>query len=137
MRFSKFARIAFLGLLSACGGTPSKTVPAEQAFRVALLTPGPITDHSWNAGAYTGLLQIRDSLGAENYETSLAYTGEEGFFRINAEPFDLVKIKTKLLSPLNARRVELENLFEFLFHHVFEKTPTIAFDSETGHQKHI
>ena len=33
---------------------------------------------------------IRDSLATEHYETMLAHTGEEGFFRINAELFDLV-----------------------------------------------
>src|SRR4029079_14702884 len=33
-------------------------------FRGALLTPGPISDQSWNGGAYHGLLRIRDSLGA-------------------------------------------------------------------------
>ncbi len=33
---------------------------------------------------------IRDSLAAEHYEVALAYTGEEGFFRINAELFELV-----------------------------------------------
>lgn len=31
---------------------------------MALLTPGPISDAGWNAGAYEGLLRIRDSLGA-------------------------------------------------------------------------
>lgn len=34
-------------------------------FKVALLTPGPISDAGWNAGAYEGLLRIGDSLGAE------------------------------------------------------------------------
>jgi basic membrane protein A len=33
-------------------------------FRVALITPGSIADAAWNAGAYAGLLAIRDSLGA-------------------------------------------------------------------------
>lgn len=92
MRFSKFARIAFLGLLSACSGTPSKTVPAEQAFRVALLTPGPITDHSWNAGAYAGLLQIRDSLGAEisHIQTKTPAEFEENFREYGRKGFSLI-----------------------------------------------
>jgi basic membrane lipoprotein Med (substrate-binding protein (PBP1-ABC) superfamily) len=34
----------------------------EPAFRVALVTPGSISDASWNSGAYAGLIQIRDSL---------------------------------------------------------------------------
>lgn len=33
---------------------------------------------------------IRDSFAAEHYDVTLAYTGEDGFFRINAELFDLV-----------------------------------------------
>jgi hypothetical protein len=32
--------------------------------KVALLTPGPISDAAWKAGAYEGLLRIRDSLVA-------------------------------------------------------------------------
>ena len=46
-------------VLLGCGrGTPD----AGQ-FRVALITPGSIADAAWNSGAYTGLQQIRDSLG--------------------------------------------------------------------------
>ncbi len=33
-------------------------------FRVALITPGSIADAAWNSGAYSGLMAIRDSLGA-------------------------------------------------------------------------
>ncbi|HWP01932.1 MAG TPA: hypothetical protein VNL96_00600, partial [Gemmatimonadaceae bacterium] len=47
--------------LAACATSESREA---QAFRVALLTPGPVSDQSWNAGAYAGLLRIRDSLGA-------------------------------------------------------------------------
>ena len=35
------------------------------AFRVALVTPGSISDASWNSGAYAGLMQVKDSLGVE------------------------------------------------------------------------
>lgn len=38
---------------------------ATPGFKVALLTPGPISDAAWNAGAYHGLLRIRDSLHAQ------------------------------------------------------------------------
>ena len=34
------------------------------SFCVALLTPGPISDQSWNGGAYQGLMAIRDSRAA-------------------------------------------------------------------------
>ena len=40
--------------------------PAEPAgLRVALITPGSIADAAWNAGAFEGLQQLKDSLGAE------------------------------------------------------------------------
>lgn len=35
------------------------------AFKVALLTPGPVSDAGWNALAYEGLLAIKDELAAE------------------------------------------------------------------------
>jgi len=34
-------------------------------FRVALVTPGSISDAAWNSGAYAGLQAIKDSLGVE------------------------------------------------------------------------
>lgn len=40
-----------------CAGQPDSS-----GLRVALVTPGSIADASWNAGAYAGLLQVRDSL---------------------------------------------------------------------------
>ncbi len=48
---------------------------------MALLTPGPISDAGWNAGAYEGLLRIRDSLGAEvsHVETRTPAEFEEAF----------------------------------------------------------
>lgn len=47
-------------LVAACGGDGART---DTAFRVALVTPGSIADAAWNAGAYAGLMMIRDSLG--------------------------------------------------------------------------
>src|SRR5688572_17996122 len=70
---TRFA-VASFGLLGACtgeggaGGADTSRAgngaATASAFRVALLTPGPISDQSWNGGAYEGLLRIRDSLGA-------------------------------------------------------------------------
>ncbi len=37
---------------------------SHSGFRVGLVTPGSIADAAWNSGAYQGLEQIRDSLGA-------------------------------------------------------------------------
>ena len=50
---------ALLLLAAACGGGGR-----PEGFRVALVTPGSIADAAWNAGAYAGLEQVRDSLGA-------------------------------------------------------------------------
>ena len=41
------------------------TADTSKAFKVALLSPGPVSDAGWNALAYEGLLAIRDQLGAE------------------------------------------------------------------------
>ncbi len=50
---------AAAGAAVACGGGGQR-----EGFRVALVTPGSIADAAWNAGAYAGLGQVRDSLGA-------------------------------------------------------------------------
>lgn len=39
--------------------------PTTAAFRVALVTPGSVSDAAWNSGAFAGLHRIHDSLGAE------------------------------------------------------------------------
>jgi basic membrane protein A len=81
---------AIVGLV-ACGGETAK-VQDSQRFRVALLTPGPISDQSWNASAYTGLSLIRDSLGADvrHVQTRTPAEFEENFRQYGAGGFDLV-----------------------------------------------
>jgi basic membrane protein A len=61
-------------------------------FKVALLTPGPISDAGWNAGAYEGLLRIRDSLGAQvsQVETKTPAEFEEAFRDYARRGFNLV-----------------------------------------------
>jgi basic membrane protein A len=53
----------------------------DGTFKVALLSPGPVSDAGWNALAYEGLLNIRDRLGAEiaQIETKTPAEFEEGF----------------------------------------------------------
>jgi basic membrane protein A len=46
-------------------------------FRVALVTPGSIADASWNAGAYAGLMLIRDSLGIPVSHVEARTPGEQ------------------------------------------------------------
>jgi len=79
--------------LTACGG--SERAPAAAGtheFRVALLTPGPISDQSWNGGAYQGLLRVRDSLGASvsHIQTKTPAEFEEQFRQYGAQGYDLV-----------------------------------------------
>jgi basic membrane lipoprotein Med (substrate-binding protein (PBP1-ABC) superfamily) len=64
----------------------------EPRFRVALLTPGPISDRSWNGGAYDGLMRIRDSLGAEvsHIQTKTPAEFEENFREYGSQGYDLV-----------------------------------------------
>lgn len=83
-----------LGLL-ACSGSGERTkqsAPDGAAFKVALLTPGPISDQSWNAGAYQGLMRIRDSLGAQvsNIQTKTPAEFEENFRQYGSQGYSLV-----------------------------------------------
>jgi basic membrane lipoprotein Med (substrate-binding protein (PBP1-ABC) superfamily) len=80
----------------ACGEQKSdrtaRTPEGAGAFKVALLTPGPISDQSWNAGAYQGLLRIRDSIGAQisHIQTKTPAEFEENFRQYGAQGYDLV-----------------------------------------------
>jgi basic membrane protein A and related proteins len=88
--------VAAVGL--ACGENPpskrstSDTAAPAAPFRVALLTPGPISDRSWNGGAYDGLVAIRDSLGAQisHVQTKTPAEFEENFRQYGAQGYDLV-----------------------------------------------
>jgi len=65
---------------------------ARRTFRVALLTPGPISDRAWNGSAYDGLVAIRDSLGAQisHVQTKTPAEFEENFRQYGAQGYDLV-----------------------------------------------
>ncbi len=65
---------------------------ATEAFKVALLSPGPVSDAGWNALAYEGLLAIRDQLGAEvaQIQTKTPAEFEEGFRDFARRGYDLV-----------------------------------------------
>lgn len=75
-----------------CGSPNRQTEKGAAPLRVALLTPGPISDQSWNGGAYQGLLRIRDSLGAKisHVQTKTPAEFEENFRQYGAEGYDLV-----------------------------------------------
>jgi basic membrane lipoprotein Med (substrate-binding protein (PBP1-ABC) superfamily) len=63
----------------------SPTVQAAD-FQVGLLTPGPISDNGWNAGAYEGLKAIESELGAKVSHVQVKSPAEhEEHFRSYAE----------------------------------------------------
>jgi basic membrane protein A len=79
---------ASVAVITACGGDAAK----QDGFKVALLTPGPISDQSWNGGAYNGLMLIRDSLGARvsHVQTKTPADFEENFREYGSQNFALV-----------------------------------------------
>jgi len=87
--------------MCACGEAPgahSRRFGRDRAagggppLKVALLTPGPVSDHAWNAAAYRGLMRIKDSLGADvsNVETKTPAEFEENFRQYGAQGYQLV-----------------------------------------------
>lgn len=82
---------AFAFTLAACS-SESRQANGTTSFKVALLTPGPISDKSWNGGAYAGLMAIRDSLGAQvsHIQTKTPAEFDENFRQYGAKGFDLV-----------------------------------------------
>jgi len=65
---------------------------SDNNFRVALLTPGPVSDAGWNALAYEGLLKVRDQLKAEvsQVETKNPAEFEEAFRDYASRHFHLI-----------------------------------------------
>ncbi|MBU6282012.1 BMP family protein [bacterium] len=90
-------RVATLAVLLALGIAAGCTKAGEGgkkdgAFRVALLTPGPVSDGGWNASAYEGLLRIAKELGAEtsNVQTTSPAEFEQTFRDYARQGYDLV-----------------------------------------------
>ena len=81
-----------IGVLSLASVGCERKAAAPSAFKVALLTPGPISDRSWNGGAYEGLVRIHDSLGAaiSHIQTKTPAEFEENFRQYGAQGYDLV-----------------------------------------------
>ncbi len=61
-------------------------------MRVALLTPGPISDQAWNSVAYGGMVALRDSLGAQisHIQTKTPAEFEENFRQYGAQGYAIV-----------------------------------------------
>jgi basic membrane lipoprotein Med (substrate-binding protein (PBP1-ABC) superfamily) len=80
---------ALLGL-GACAG--QEDAETAGAFRAALLTAGPVSDAGWYAGAYEGLLLLRDSLGAQvsHQQTRTPAEFDEAFLSYASSGYDLI-----------------------------------------------
>ncbi len=85
-----------VGILAACGGRGNdnavETGGKVASLKVALLTPGPISDQGWNGSAYAGLMRIKDSLGAQvsHIQTKTPAEFEENFRQYGASGYTLV-----------------------------------------------
>ena len=86
----------FIGLITilyvitlACG---QQDAASPDGFRVALLTPGPVSDAGWNASAYEGLQLISRELSADisQIETRTPAEFEQGFRDYASSGYDLV-----------------------------------------------
>ncbi len=101
-RLSTFAVLWGAALQVAC--SPAATNAADTsaaippAFKVALLTPGPVSDQAWNGGAYAGLQRIRDSTGAQishiqtktpaEFDENFRLYGEQGYALVIGHGFE-------------------------------------------------
>src|SRR5665213_3135224 len=75
--FHTLVAVSIIGCTKGADRTP----PTSKDFKVALVTTGSVSDQGWNAGAYRGLLAIRDSLGAHisNVQTQTPAEIDENF----------------------------------------------------------
>lgn len=93
MRFGAGWAFLLFNILVAVGCNRGDTPGDGPArFKVALLSPGPVSDAGWNALAYEGLLRIRDELGAEvaQAQTETPAEFEEGFRDFARRGFALI-----------------------------------------------
>lgn len=92
-RVAAIAALVVLALIAGCQtGGKEEGGSAANRFRVALLTPGPISDGGWNASAYDGLQLIKKELGAEvsNVQTATPSEFVQGFRDYAEQGYDLV-----------------------------------------------
>jgi basic membrane lipoprotein Med (substrate-binding protein (PBP1-ABC) superfamily) len=77
-------------MINACSRNDLQQTKPD-LFRVALLTPGPVSDAGWNALAYEGLIKIRETLHAEvsQVETKTPAEFEETFRDYASRGFQL------------------------------------------------
>ncbi len=77
-----------IALISACSQSNDDTA----RFRVALVTPGPVSDAGWNAAAFEGLQQISHTLDAHTAHMEASNPGEfeEAFRDFARRSYDVV-----------------------------------------------
>jgi len=85
------ALLAVVFVLAGCASS-GDDVADDAAFRAALLTAGPVSDAGWYAGAYEGLLLLRDSLGAQvsHQQTRTPAEFDEAFLSYASSGYDLI-----------------------------------------------
>ena len=82
-----------VGILLACSSRGDSSPKFANSFKVALLTPGPISDQSWNGSAYAGLMRIKDSIAGatvSHIQTKTPAEFEENFRQYGAAGYSLV-----------------------------------------------
>jgi basic membrane lipoprotein Med (substrate-binding protein (PBP1-ABC) superfamily) len=91
VRGSFYSTLVAVALSAACAGSPAKEA-TDDSLRVALLTPGPISDQAWNGEAYRGLVAVKDSLGAaiSHIQTKTPASFDENFREYGRQGYDLV-----------------------------------------------
>src|SRR5690349_17249434 len=82
MRARLFAALLVILAAGCTGGSERQADQAspgpktDKPFKVALLTPGPVSDAGWSAMAYEGLTAIKTELGAEVNNQVASNVGE-------------------------------------------------------------
>ena len=80
---AEFALVVVLCITTSChSSAPTSTGAA--AFKVALLTSGPVSDAGWNSAAFQGLQEIKQEL---NVETALVQTQSPADFEDSLRDF--------------------------------------------------
>jgi basic membrane protein A len=81
-----------IGLVALSGCEPEAKTPNARTFRVALLTPGPVSDAGWNASAFEGLQLIKKRLGAQTamVQTNSPADFEDAFRDFASRGFNLI-----------------------------------------------
>lgn len=102
------ALLLLAALLTGCGGDKGNTAgpPSQNSFKVALLTPGPVSDAGWNAAAFDGLQLVKRELGAEtamvqtqspaDFEDAFRDFAQRGFTIVFAHGFEYTDTALKV-----------------------------------------